>query len=103
MAYVHEIKFYISRESGKLEISLYDKPPFFCDEFWIKNVDALELGFTRLPNGLKLEQKYNVEALGIHPFPASKPEFNFIDECAKEAFNLAKQTAIKAVLPLNNH
>ncbi|ARV59724.1 hypothetical protein BZZ01_14750 [Nostocales cyanobacterium HT-58-2] len=99
MAYVHEIKFYISSESGKLQVALYDKPPFFSDEFWIKNIDASEIGLTCIPDGLKLEQKYKVEVLGIKPFHASKPEFDFIDKCAEIAFYTAKQVAIQAVIP----
>ncbi len=99
MAYVHEIKFYISSESGKLEVALYDKTPFFCNEFWIKNVDASCLGITCIPDGLKLEQKYKVEVLGIKPFHASKPEFDFIDKCAETAFHAAKKAAIQAVIP----
>ncbi len=99
MAYVHKIKFYTSKKAGKLKVALYDKPPFFGNEFWIKNVDASDLGFTCLPKGLKLEQKYKVEVLGIKPFHASKPEFDFIDKCAEVAFYAAKQAAIQAVIP----
>jgi hypothetical protein len=99
MAYVHEIKFYISNESGKLKVAFYDRPAIFCNEFWIKNVDASEIGFTCIPEGLKLEQKYKVEVLGIKPFHASKPEFDFIDKCAEVAFYAAKQAAIQAVIP----
>lgn len=90
MAYVHEIKFY-SCNNGVLMVALYDNPTLFSSEFWIKNIDALELGFTNVPDGLRLEQKYKVEALGIKPFQASKPEFNFIDQCAKTAWHIARQ------------
>ncbi len=93
MAYVHEIKFYISSESGNLKAALYDKPPFFCNEFWIKNVDASDLGLTCMPDGWNFEQKYQLESLGIKPFHASKPEFNFIDKCAEAAFFAARTAA----------
>jgi hypothetical protein len=99
MAYVHEIKFYICQKSGKLQVALYDNPPIFSNEFWIKNVDASELGLTCLPDGLKLEKKYKVESLGIKPFHASKPEFDFLDKCAEAAFHAAKQAAIQAIIP----
>ncbi|MBD2608719.1 hypothetical protein H6G81_30440 [Scytonema hofmannii FACHB-248] len=97
MAYVHEIKFFISKESGKLQVALYDQPPFFSNEFWIKNVDASSLGITRIPDNLKLGQKYNVEVLGIKPFHASKPEFDFIDKCAEAAFYAAKSMSEKSL------
>lgn len=99
MAYVHEIKFYRCPKSNELQVALFDQPPFFGDEFWIKNVSASELGFLSLPKGLKLEQKYKVESLGIKPFQASKPEFDFMDKCAETAFNAAKQAVISN-LPL---
>ena len=102
MAYVHEIRFYTSKKSGKLKVALYDKPPFFSNEFWIKNVDASDLGFSCLPKGLKLEQKYQVESLGIKPFHASKPEFDLIDKCAEVAFYAANKAALKAVIPHSN-
>jgi hypothetical protein len=82
MAYVHEIKFYRCPKSNELKIALFDQPPFCGNEFWIKNISASELGFPSVPKGLKLEQKYKLESLGIKPFPASKPEFDFIDKCA---------------------
>lgn len=99
MAYVHEIKFFLDGKSGELKVALFDKPPFFCKEFWIKNINAPELGFTCVPDGLKLEQKYKVKSLGIKPFHASKPEFDFIDKCSEAAFYVAKQTALSAVIP----
>jgi hypothetical protein len=98
MAYVHEIKFFLNK-SGKLEVALYDNPPFFSNEFWIKNIDSSELGLSHLPPKLKREQKYKVESLGIKPFHASKPEFDFIDKCAEVAFHAAKKAAIQAVVP----
>ena len=97
MAYVHEIKLFISSKSGKLKVALYDNPSVFCNEFWIKNIDASELGLTCIPYGWRLEEKYKVESLGIKPFHASKPEFYFIDKCAEVAFYAAKQAAIQAV------
>ncbi|MEC4817770.1 MAG: hypothetical protein SAK29_31540 [Scytonema sp. PMC 1069.18] len=99
MAYVHEIKFFISRESGKLMLALYDNPPIFCHEFWIKNIDASEMGLSCIPDGCQLEQKYKVEQLGIKPFHASKPEFDFIDKCAEIAWQRAIQAAIQNLLP----
>jgi hypothetical protein len=99
MAYVHEIKFYRCPKSNELKVALFDQPPFFGNEFWIKNISASELGFLSLPKGLKLEQKYKLESLGIKPFPASKPEFDFIDKCAEIACNAAKQ-AVMSNLPL---
>lgn len=92
MAYVHEIKFFI--KSGTLHAALFDNPPFFSNEFWIKNVEARELNILELPKGVVLEHKYKVEDLGIKPFPASKPEFDFIDSAAKVAWELAKNRLI---------
>jgi hypothetical protein len=54
MAYAHEIKFFI--KDKELYAALFDKPPFFCNEFWIKNVRAKELGISKLPEGLQLEK-----------------------------------------------
>ena len=99
MAYVHEIKFFLDKESRKLKVALYDKPPFFSNEFWIKNIDASELGLSLKPKGLKLEQKYSVESLGIKPFPASKPEFDFIDKCSEAAFSVADQVIKTKIFP----
>ncbi len=84
MAYVHEIKFF--RKDGQLYAALFDNPPFFCEEFWIKNILAEDLGISQLSPNLELETKYPVEALGIIPFPASKPLFRFIDLAAKLAW-----------------
>jgi hypothetical protein len=100
MAYVHEIKFYIDKESGDLKVALYDRPPFFTNEFWIKNINASELGLSSMPQGLILEQKYSVESLGIKPFPASKPEFDFIDKCSEAAFHIATQVIKTQGFPL---
>ncbi len=110
MAYVHEIKFYFCsnntlkvalyvKSAGQSTLSgeLYDNPPLFGNEFWIKNIDASEMGFTRAPDGLKLEQKYKVEVLGIKPFHVSKTEFDFIDECVETAKHVAMQMATKIV------
>lgn len=41
MAYVHEIKFY--EKEGTLYAALFDKPPMFCNEFWIKNIEAARI------------------------------------------------------------
>ena len=84
MAYVHEIKFFLQDE--ELYVALFDHPPAFCDEFWIKNIKAKELGIYKIPENVELEKKYKVEQLGIQPFPASKPIFNFIDVISKAAW-----------------
>lgn len=60
------------------------------------------MGITCIPDNLKLEQKYKVEVLGIKPFHASKPEFDFIDKCAEAAFYAANKAAIQAVIPNAN-
>jgi hypothetical protein len=84
MAYAHEIKFFI--EDKELYAALFDNPPFFCNEFWIKNIPAKELGISKLPQNLKLDRKYKVEELGIKPFHATKPEFAFMDKLAETAW-----------------
>ncbi|NJK48643.1 hypothetical protein HC931_11055 [Candidatus Gracilibacteria bacterium] len=84
MAYVHEIKFFF--KDDHLYAALFDRPPFFSNEFWIKNVRADEIGIFQLPENVKLEKKYKVESLGIKPFKASKPEFDFLDGLAKKAW-----------------
>ena len=84
MAYAHEIKFFV--KDDVLFAVLFDNPPFFCDEFWIKNVEASELGIKKLPEGLQLGKKYKVEELGIKPFHTTKPEFEFTDAIAKTAW-----------------
>ncbi|WP_272012458.1 hypothetical protein [Nodularia spumigena] len=84
MAYVHEIKFFM--KNGNLHAALFDNPPFFSDEFWIKNVTAQELQIDSLPPNVILEKKYKVEDLGIKPFYASKPLFDFIDKLAETAW-----------------
>jgi hypothetical protein len=88
MAYVHEIKFFRKdgRKDGQLYAALFDNPPFFCEEFWIKNIPAEDLGISQLSPNLELETKYPVEVLGVEPFPASKPLFRFIDLAAKLAW-----------------
>lgn len=52
----------------ELYVALFDNPSFFCDEFWLKNIKAKELGISKLPEKLELEKKYKVENLGIKPF-----------------------------------
>jgi hypothetical protein len=84
MAYVHQIKFF--NNDGDLHAALFDNPHFFCDEFWIKNVEATELGIKALPDNVELEKKYNVADLGIKPFHTSKPEFEFMDKVAEAAW-----------------
>jgi hypothetical protein len=84
MAYAHEIKLFI--KDKELYAALFDNPPFFSNEFWIKNVRAKELGISKLPENLQLERKYKVENLGIKPFHATKPEFEFMDKLAETAW-----------------
>jgi hypothetical protein len=84
MAYIHEIKFFI--EDDELYAALFDNPPFFCNEFWIKNIQSKELGISKLPENLQLNRKYKVEDLGIKPFHATKPEFEFTDKLAETAW-----------------
>jgi hypothetical protein len=84
MAYVHEIKFFL--KNNQLQAALFDHPAPFCSEFWIKNVKAEEIGIKKLPENIKLEKKYKVEDLGIKPFSATKPEFDFLDGVAKFAW-----------------
>ena len=59
MAYVHKIKFYRCPKSKEFKVALFDQPPFFGNEFWIKNISASELGFLSLSKGLKLEKNTN--------------------------------------------
>lgn len=92
MAYVHEIKFF--EKKGKLYAALFDKPPFFANEFWIKNVTAKELRINQLPENLELETKYIVAELGMKPFHASKLEFEFMDEVARLAWKHGKRIAL---------
>ncbi len=86
MAYVHEIKFFL--KDDELYVALFDNPPPLIKEFWIKNVIAEELGVSELPQHLQLDKKYKVEALGIRPFHATKPEFKFMNELAKTAWKI---------------
>lgn len=96
MAYVHEIKFFT--KDNELHAALFDNPAFFTNEFWIKNVKATELGIKVLPENVELEKKYKVEALGIKPFHASKPEFDFMDGLAKTAWEGSLKIAIGSFL-----
>lgn len=96
MAYVHEIKFFL--KGKQLQVALFDKPPPLCSEFWIKNVASDTLGFTELPEGVELEKKYQVETLGLKPFPASKPLFDFVDVVAKEAWEKGGPILIRKIL-----
>lgn len=92
MAYVHEIKFFV--KESKLYAALYDHPPIFCNEFWIKNVKAEELGIRALPENIKLERKYKVQNLGIKPFCTSKPMFDYMDKVAETAWKEGIKLAI---------
>ena len=93
MAYVHEIKFYQKNET--LYAALFDKPPIFCHEFWIKNVKASELGIEKLPANIQLKKKYRVRDLGIEPFHASKPLFDLIDRVAATAWKEGTKIVLK--------
>lgn len=89
MAYAHEIKFFI--KDNELFAALFDNPPFFANEFWIKNVKANELGINKLPEGIQLEKKYKVKELGIKPFHTTKPEFEFTDRLAETAWQVGSK------------
>ena len=95
MAYVHEIKFF--KQNQTLYAALFDNPPMFCNEFWIKNVKASELGVKKLPENVQFDKKYSVRELGIDPFPASKPLFDFIDGMAAKAWSEGTKLAIKQI------
>ncbi len=51
MAYVHEIKFFV--QNNEVYAALYDNPPIFCNEFWIKNIRIEELGIKTLPKNVQ--------------------------------------------------
>lgn len=97
MAYAHEVTFFV--KDNILFVALFDNPPFFCDEFWIKNVEASELGIKKLPEDLQLGTKYKVEELGIKPFHTTKPEFEFIDSIAKTAWETGTKIIPSSFLP----
>ena len=97
MAYVHEIKFFV--QNNEVYAALYDNPPIFCHEFWIKNIRIEELGIKTLPKNVQLEIKYKVEHLGIKPFYASKPMFDFLDTVAERAWKEGTILAIRTFLP----
>lgn len=96
MAYVHEIKFFI--QDNEVYAALYDNPPIFAQEFWIKNIRIKELGIQTLPENIQLEKKYKVKDLGIKPFYASKPMFDFLDKVAETAWNEGTKLAIGTFL-----
>lgn len=79
MATVRQIKFFRDRD-GELCIALFAEPGLL-PELWIKNIKATELNFDRLPDGIKLERKYDIEKFGIEPFdePNSGLGFGFAD------------------------
>ncbi len=97
MAYAHEIRFFL--KGKELYAALFDNPPLFSDEFWIKNVKATELGISKLPQNLKLEEKYKVEDLGIKPFHTTKPEFEFMNALAETAWKTGVKLTIGSFLP----
>jgi hypothetical protein len=76
---------------GLLYAALFDKLPFFCNEFWIKNIKATELGISKLPENLQLEKKYKVKNLGIKLFHVTKPEFEFVDKLAETAWKTGEK------------
>lgn len=45
------------------------------------------MGIKQLPENIELGKKYRVRYLGIEPFHASKPLFDFIDGLAATAWN----------------
>lgn len=96
MAYVHEIKFF--KKDNEVYAALYDNPPFFSNEFWIKNITLKELGIQSLPENVQFEKKYKVKDLGINPFYASKPMFDFLDKVAETAWNEGTKLAIGTFL-----
>lgn len=96
MAYVHEMKFF--KQDGYIYAALYDQP-MPIGEFWIKNILASEIGIDQLPSNVTFETKYPVQALGIKPFPVSKPLFDFTDAAAKIAWEKGAELAMKAVFP----
>ena len=59
MAYVHEIKFFVQDE--ELHIALFDNPPNFCDEYWIKNIKAEEVGIDKIPENVELEKNIRLK------------------------------------------
>ena len=96
MAYVHQIKFF--KQDNEIYAALYDNPPIFCQEFWIKNIRIKELGIKTLPDNVQLEIKYKVKDLGIKPFYASKPIFDFMDQVAEIAWEEGTRLAIGTFL-----
>ncbi|ERT08328.1 hypothetical protein M595_1747 [Lyngbya aestuarii BL J] len=79
MGYVHEVKFFRDKKSQKLMIALFDIPPLFCSEFWLKNIEASQYNISSLPTGFKLDKKYSVKELGIQPFlDSDKPDLSSI-------------------------
>ncbi len=92
MAYAHEIKFFV--KDNELYAALYDHPPIFCNEFWIDNVKAEELGIRVLPDNVELERKYKIQDLGIKPFYTSKPELEFMGKLAEIAWKVGTKLAI---------
>lgn len=96
MAYVHQIKFF--KQNNEIYAALYDNTPIFCQEFWIKNISIKELGINTLPDNVQLEIKYKVKDLGIKPFYASKPIFDFMDRVAEIAWKEGTKLAIKTFL-----
>lgn len=97
MAYAHEIKFFIKNK--ELYAALFDKPPMLCNEFWIKNVKAKELGISKLPPNVQLEKKYKVKDLGFKPFHATKPEFEYMDKLAETAWKTGVNLVIGSFKP----
>lgn len=96
MAYVHEIKFF--RQDNEVYAALYDNPPIFCQEFWIKNIRIKELGIQAVPENVQFGKKYKVKDLGIKPFYASKPMFDFLDKVAEIAWKDGTKLAIGTFL-----
>ncbi|MEM7759523.1 MAG: hypothetical protein AAF298_15565 [Cyanobacteria bacterium P01_A01_bin.40] len=75
MPKVYEIKFF--QKEAELFVALFAKPSILVPEFWIDNIKASKLGFTRLPNNIELKRKYKVKKLGLKPFEFSKEGLAF--------------------------
>lgn len=53
-----------------------------------------DLGIKTLPGNIQLDKKYKVEDLGVKPFYASKPTFDFLDKLAEIAWKEGTRLAI---------
>lgn len=76
MARVSEVKFFLDPGSGALQIALFAESLPQCPEFWLKNIDASELQFDRLPENCQLECKYPIQHVGRQPFDLPNSEYD---------------------------